>query len=482
MTNMRRREFLANVGRGAAALVAASQLQGCGRMEMAKSAAAPPARKPNIVFILGDDLGYGDLGCYGQKVIKTPNIDRLAAEGLRFTDCYAGSTVCAPSRCALMTGYHTGRCHVRGNALVPLRPEDTTIAEILKKAGYATGIFGKWGLGEPETTGIPNKKGFDEWFGYLNQAHAHNYYPDYLWDNEKKFPLDGKTYSHDLFTARALDFVKRHKSEPFFLYLAYTTPHANNELGREKGDGMEVPDYGPYAGESWPSQEKGRAAMITRMDTDIGKLMALLRESGIDENTVVLFSSDNGPHREGGSNPEFFHSSGPLRGIKRDLYDGGIRDPMIVRWPGKVAPHAVSRQVWAFWDFLPTAAEIGGAPAPAGIDGISMLPAILGKPQKQHEYLYWEFHEGGFKQAVRMGNWKAVRLDPKLPIELYDLETDIGEQNNVADKHPDVVAKIDAILKTARTDSAEFPVRPAGAKQAAKGQTKKTKAAPKAKP
>jgi arylsulfatase A-like enzyme len=473
---MKRREFLSNMGRGAAAILAGSQLPGCRRLQMRKAEKISAARRPNIIFILGDDLGYGDLGCYGQKTIKTPNIDNLAAEGVRFTDCYAGSTVCAPSRCALMTGYHTGHCHIRGNALVPLRPEDTTVAEILKKAGYATGIFGKWGLGEPDTTGIPNKKGFDVWFGYLNQAHAHNYYPDYLWDNEKKFPLDGKTYSHDLFTARALDFVKRHKSKPFFLYLAYTIPHANNELGNKTGNGMEVPSLEPYANESWPATEKGRAAMITRMDTDIGKLMALLKKLGLDENTIVFFSSDNGPHKEGGSSPDFFDSNGPLRGIKRDLYDGGIRDPMIVRWPGKVAPNTASSQVWAFWDFPPTAAEIAGAQAPAGIDGISMLPAILGKPQKNHECLYWEFHEGGFKQAIRMGDWKAVRLDPKLPIELYDLKSDIGEQNNVADKHPDVVAKIEAILKTARTDSAEFPIRPAGAKQAGKAQGKKAKA------
>jgi len=473
---MKRREFLRNVGQGAAALVAASQFAACGRVGAPKAGESAVGRRPNIIFILADDLGYGDLGCYGQKVIKTPCVDKIAAEGVRFTDCYAGSTVCAPSRCALMTGLHTGHCHIRGNALVPLRRQDVTVAEILKRAGYATGIFGKWGLGEPDTAGIPNKKGFDEWFGYLNQTHAHNYYPDYLWDNEKKYPLDGKTYTHDLFTQRALDFVKRHKSEPFFLYLAYTIPHANNELAAKTGNGMEVPSDAPYSAEPWPAPEKNRAAMITRMDADIGKLMALLKSLGLDESTMVLFASDNGPNKEGGCNPTFFHNAGPLRGIKRDLYDGGIRDPMIVRWPGKVRAGAVSNQVWAFWDFLPTAAEIAGAHAPAGIDGISMLPAILGKPQKSHEFLYWEFHEGGFKQGVRMGDWKAVRLAPGQPLELYDLKTDIGEKNNVAGEHPDVVARIEEYLKTARTDSMEFPIR-VGEKAGVKRTGKKGKAA-----
>jgi len=474
MENMRRREFLTNVGRGVAAVLGASQLPLSTRAQGAETGEAKAARRPNIIFILADDLGYGDVGCYGQKVVRTPNIDKLAAEGVRFTDSYAGSTVCAPSRCALMTGLHTGHCHIRGNAQVPLRPEDTTVAEILKKAGYVTGIVGKWGLGEPETTGIPTKKGFDEWFGYLNQTHAHNYYPDYLWRNEEKVPLDGKQYSHDLFTREALDFVKRHKSRPFFLYLAYTTPHANNELGNQTGNGMEVPSYDPYSNESWPPPEKGRAAMITRMDTDIGKLMSLLKDLGLDENTVVFFSSDNGPHREGGSSPDFFQSHGPLRGIKRDLYDGGVRVPMIVRWPGKIQPNTVSDQVWAFWDFPPTAARIAGVEFPAEMDGIPMLPALLGKPQKNHEYLYWEFHEGGFKQAVRMGNWKGVRLDPSLPVELYDLKTDTGEEKNIADKHPDIAAKMGEIMKSARTDSKEFPIRPK-AKPAAKRQDKKSK-------
>jgi len=421
--------------------------------------------RPNIIFILADDLGYGDLGCYGQKLIRTPNLDRLAREGVRFTQAYAGSTVCAPSRCVLMTGLHTGHARVRGNALVPLLPEDRTVAKMLKEAGYVTGIVGKWGLGEPNTPGVPNRQGFDEWFGYLNQGHAHDYYPQYLWRNEQKVTIEGnlngakKEYSNDLFTREALDFIRRHRKGPFFLYLTFTLPHANNELGAKTGNGMEVPTDAPYSNESWPQQQKNHAAMITRLDGEVGKVMAVLKELGIDDHTVVFFSSDNGPHREGGAKPEFFRSSGPLRGIKRDLYEGGIRVPMIVRWPGKITPGTVSDQVWAFWDFLPTAAAIAGVRPPPAIDGISMLPALLAKPQKSHDDLYWEFHERGFKQAVRMGDWKAIRFGIEGPIELYDLKTEIGEQHNIAAAHPNVVARIEAILKTARTESKDFPIR-----------------------
>lgn len=422
-----------------------------------------PREKPNVLFILADDLGYGDLGCYGQKVVHTPNIDRIAAEGMRFTQFYAGSTVCAPSRCALMTGLHTGHAHVRGNALVPLRPQDRTAAELLKEAGYATGIVGKWGLGEPGTTGIPNRKGFDEWFGYLNQKHAHNYYPDHLWKNEEQYVIagnqDGKKgeYSHDLFTREAQSFLTRRKDHPFFLYLAYTIPHANNELGKQ---GMEAPNDAPYSNESWPQQEKNFAAMVNRLDTDVGKVLALLKQLHLDRNTLVLFSSDNGPHREGGQDPTFFQSSGPLRGIKRDLYEGGIRVPTLARWPGKIKPGSVSHHAGAFWDFLPTAAEIAGVKPPPGLDGISFLPAVLGKPQKKHEYLYWEFHERGFSQAVRMGDWKGVRVGSRQsPIELYDLRNDLGEQNNVAAQHLGVVKKVEQIFQSARTDSELFPIR-----------------------
>jgi len=424
--------------------------------------AATPAREPNIIFILADDLGYGDVGCYGQKKIRTPNIDRLAEQGTRFTQFYAGCTVCAPTRSVLMTGQHTGHTWVRGNSSavagrVPLRPEDVTVAELLKKAGYTTGVVGKWGLGEPDTTGIPNRQGFDFWFGYLNQAHAHSYYPDYLWKNQERYPIDEnrngrrKVWSHDLMTREALAFVERSKDGPFFLYLAYTIPH-----GR-----YEIPSDEPYSREDWPQVGKNYAAMITRMDRDIGALMELLRKLGIDANTLVFFSSDNGPETGGGIDPEFFDSNGPLRGKKRDLYEGGIRVPMIVRWPGKVKAGAVSDAVWAMWDFLPTVAELVGVRPPENIDGISMLPLLLGREPKEHEFLYWEFHEGGFAQAVRMGDWKAVRKN-RGRLELYDLKQDPGEQRDVADANPAVLAKIEDYLRIARTDSPNWPVGNAG--------------------
>ncbi len=451
MNTITRRNFL-NTLAGGAALTTLPKFA-------AGKSQPTPTRKPNIIFILADDLGYGDVGCYGQKIIKTPNINQLAAEGTRFTDCYAGSTVCAPSRCCLMTGFHTGHAFIRGNQRIPLPAEQVTVAEVLKQAGYTTGIVGKWGLGEPGTTGIPNRQGFDYWFGYLNQGRAHNYYPEYLWRNEEKYLLKGnqgnrkEQYSHDLFTKEALSFIARNKDKPFFLYLAYTIPHANNELGRETGNGMEVPSDEPYSTQPWPQQQKNHAAMITRMDRDIGKLMALLKKLGIDNDTVVFFSSDNGPHREGGAKPEFFDSNGPLRGIKRDLYEGGIRVPGIVRWPGKVKARAVRNQVWSFWDFPPTAAEIAGATMPENIDGISMLPALLGRKQTDHEFLYWEFHERGLTQAVRMGDWKAVRSRKKPQLELYNLKHDMAEQHDSANKHPDIVAKIETYLKTARIKS-----------------------------
>ncbi len=436
-----------------------------------------PQRPPNIILIVADDLGYGDLGCYGQTQIKTPNLDSLAKEGIRFTQVYAGSTVCAPSRCSLMTGLDTGHCLIRGNANVPLRPEDLTVAELLQKAGYHTGLVGKWGLGKEGTTGVPQAKGFDEFAGYLDQVHAHDYFTTYLWRYDPRTHFDGQVplienagghhviYTHDLFTTAATNFVRINRPEahnlyqPFFLYLAYTIPHANNEEGNRSGNGMQVPSDQPYTNESWPQPEKNKAAMITRLDTDIGKLMALLQQLGIDRETIVFFTSDNGPHKEGGVDPKFFQSSGPLRGIKRDLYEGGIRVPMIVRWPGKIKAGAVSDQVWAFWDFLPTAAEIAGVRPPEKTDGISMLPALLSQPQtNQHAFLYWEFHERGFHQAVRLGDWKAVRLEPGKPLELYNLKTDLGETTNVAGQNPEIIARFEQYLKTARSDSAHWPV------------------------
>lgn len=420
-------------------------------------------RKPNIIFILADDLGYGDLGCYGQQRIQTPNIDRLAAEGMRFTDAYAGSTVCAPSRCTLMTGFHTGHALVRGNGNRPPLDEDVTVAEVLKTAGYQTGCFGKWALGEAQTTGIPKEQGFDEFYGYYSQTHAHTYYPTHLWRNRTYQLLRDnrgarrEAYSHDLVTEAAFDWVDKVAADPFFCYLAYTIPHADNELGADTGDGQPVPDYGIYADKPWPAPEKGFAAMITRMDRDVGRLVELLKEKGVDEDTLIIFSSDNGPHKEGGHNPAFFESQGGLRGIKRDFYEGGIRVPAIARWPGKVKAGTVSEQPWAFWDFLATAADIAEAEAPP-TDGISILPTLLGQEQSQHEYLYWEIQIRGAMQAVRMGRWKGVRYALDKPIEVYDLSQDRAERNDLAAQHPEIVKRVEAAFADAHVDSARFPL------------------------
>lgn len=418
-------------------------------------------QQPNIIFILADDLGYGDLGCYGQKRIRTPNLDRLAAEGMRFTQCYAGSTVCAPSRSVLMTGLHTGHTRIRGNSKHGLLEEDLTVAEVLQGAGYQTGAIGKWGLGLEGTSGHPNRQGFKEWFGFLDQTHAHNYYPDFLWRNERRRELRENAggskglYVQDVFTSTATNFLRINYLNPFFLYLAYTTPHANNEL---KAKGMEVPSDAPYSSEAWPEPERNKAAMISRLDRDVGVLLDRLVELNMESNTILFFASDNGPHREGGNDPAFFKSSGPLRGIKRDLYEGGIRVPMIVRWPGHVPAGKVSDFVWGFQDFLPTAAEIVGATPPRKLDGISVLPLLLGQKQtNRHEFLYWEFHENGFAQAVRMGDWKAVKPAGK-PMELYDLKADPGEERNVAAEQASVVDRIDDYLRTARTESEWWPV------------------------
>lgn len=419
-------------------------------------AADPP---PNVIFILADDLGYGDLGCFGQKLIQTPNIDRIASEGMRFTQAYAGATVCAPSRCSLMTGKHNGHAAIRGNrevqpeGQVPMPATTFTVAHLMKKAGYATGLIGKWGLGHPGSTSTPGPMGFDYFFGYNCQRKAHEYYPEYLWRNNEQVQLDGKQYSHDLMAAEALQFVRNHQSKPFFLYLAFTIPHAQ----------LQVPDLAPYADRDWPPNLKTLAAMVTRMDRDIGKVMALLKELELDERTLVIFASDNGAaYRD-----KLFLHSGPLRGYKRDMYEGGLRTPGIARWPGKIRAGAVSEQVWAFCDFLPTMAELAGQPAPDS-DGISILPTLLTGKVVEHPPLYFEFHERGFNQAARIGNWKAVRMAPDQPLELYDLKADLAEANNVAKQQPEVVQKFEEYLRTARVDSELWPIRsapPAAKKQ-----------------
>jgi arylsulfatase A-like enzyme len=463
MEKLNRRDFLSLTAGGAAA--AALPLARC---EGGLAGSKKKAKKPNIIFIMADDMGYGDLGCYGQKHIQTPNIDRLAEEGTRFTDCYTGSAVCAPSRSVLMTGRHTGHTRVRGNMgkaggtlvldngspqrRVPLEAEDVTVAEVLKQVGYVTGITGKWGLGEPDTTGVPNRQGFDEWLGYLNQRRAHTYYPPYLWQNEKKLILEGnkdgrrEQYSHDMFTDFALSFIRRHKAEPFFLYLPYTVPHAK----------YEIPSTEPYTDKPWPADARVHAAMITRLDADVGRIMTLLKKLTIDEQTLVFFCSDNGAAKRWKG---IFDSSGPLRGHKSDLYEGGIRTPMIVRWPGRVPAGKTSDAVWYFADLLPTLAELADVKPPSNIDGISILPALLGRQQKTSDrFLYWEFHGGKFQQAVRRRNYKAVRLAPGKPLELYDLNKDIAEKHNIAAEHPDVITRIEEYLKTARTDSPNWPI------------------------
>ncbi|WP_417736377.1 arylsulfatase [Rosistilla oblonga] len=427
-----------------------------GQTTQATSVRADEADRPNLIYIMVDDLGYGDLGCFGQQTIKTPNIDRLAAEGMKLTSHYSGNTVCRPSRLSLWTGMHAGHTAIDSNAPYVLKESDVTVAELLQQAGYTTGGIGKWALGNTENSGHPNRQGFDFWMGYLDQGEAHNYYPAKLWRNDQKVPLPGNvisdaplargrvssqrtTYSHDVMTEEMLDFVRGQGDKPFLMHIHWTIPHANNEGGRVNKDGMEVPDYGIYADRDWPNPEKGFAAMITRMDGDVGRLMALLKEKQIDDNTLVVFTSDNGPHSEGNHKHETFDSNGPLRGYKRDLYEGGIRMPTIARWPGKIAAGSTSDQLLAHYDWLPTACELAGIDPPAGVDGISFAATLLGQSQRPHEYLFWSY---GDKKAARIGNWKAVIPGKNKPLELYDLANDIGETKDVADQHPDVVEKM----------------------------------------
>ena len=416
---------------------------------------ADDERPPNIIYIMADDLGYGDLGCYGQKVIRTPHIDRLAAEGMRFTDHYAGHTVCRPSRLVLLTGMHSGHTAISSNAGHVFPEGERTVTSLLKSAGYRTGGIGKWALGTPGTSGVPSKQAFDFWFGYLDQGNAHNYFPEYLWRNDeiillpgnrvgenKRVSVDRETWAHDLLTNAALEFIQSNAAHPFFLQAHYTIPHTNNEGGRATGNGQEIPDHGQYSSEDWPDVEKGFAAMVSRLDSDIGQMVSLLQQLEIDDNTVIFFTSDNGPHEEGGHKMEYFDSNGPLRGYKRDLYEGGIRVPMIAWWPGRIQSGTTTTHPSAFWDFLPTACELAGVEVPKDIDGISYVPTLFGKSQPAHDFLYWQYNQ---KVAVRRGDWKAVRTSAAQNFELYNLKTDIGEQKNIAAQHPQIAAELTKI-------------------------------------
>jgi len=430
---------------------------------------------PSIIYILADDMGYGDLSCYGQSTLKTPHIDRMAKEGMRFTQHYAGSTVCAPSRCVLLTGLHTGHTRIRGNDKALLRPRDVTIAETLKDAGFATGCVGKWGVGHPPPLDDPQRNGFDYFYGYINMYHAHNFYPEWMIENGRKVKLrnivypeydepkerEGQgvasqkvDYAPELIAQAGLRFIEDHRDEPFFLYFAMNMPHANNEGGndeRSKRNGMEVPDHGQFKDRDWPEQEKGFARMMEIIDHQVGRVLDKLDELGLAENTLVLFSSDNGPHQEGGHKMPFFDSNGPLKGKKRDLYEGGIRVPMIARWPGRIQSGTETDLLSGFQDVLPTLAEVAGKSVTL-TDGISFLPTLLGGPDRQekHDFLYWEFYEQGGKRAIRKGLWKGVQRNilrnPDAPVELYDLSLDIGEDADVSAQHPTIVAELKRLM------------------------------------
>lgn len=428
-----------------------------------------PENQPNIIFIMADDLGYGDLGCYGQKQIKTPNIDKLASEGTRFTQAYAGGPVCTPSRSVLMTGLHNGHTPARDN--IPhyhtyLKDEDVTLAEILQDADYRCGGVGKWSLGDSGTIGAATNQGFDMWFGYLNQDHAHYYYPEYLDDsyrseNNFRYELPGNTesrehYSHYLLTERALQFIRDSHKAPFFLYAAYTLPHYSAR--DEDKDGFTVPSTRPYTNMDWDEQSKKYAAMVDILDRDVGQIVDLVDELGLKNNTLIIFTSDNGGHS---TIWKGFDTNGPLRGYKRDLTEGGIRVPFIARWPGKVIEGKTSDEIIAFQDMMPTFAELIGSKITENIDGISVVDALMGKEQKQkHKYLYWDYGHcrNSYNQAVRLGNWKGIRLGQGGKIQLYNLENDIGEENNVADNHLEIVQAIDSIMKTAIVPSEYYIV------------------------
>lgn len=428
---------------------------------LAAGTAGRAADRPNIIFILADDLAQGDLGCYGQKLIKTPNLDRLAAEGTRFTQAYSGTSVCAPSRSSLMTGLHMGHCPVRANREIgkegqmPLPPGTVTVAQILKDAGYATACVGKWGMGMFNTSGSPLKLGFEHFFGYNCQRHAHSYFPTYLYNDDQRINLDGKTYAQEMIARDAERWVASQRSRPFFLFYAITLPHGK----------YEIDSLGEYAQqEKWTKQQQIYAAMVTRLDSDVGRLMTTLKALNIEDKTLVMIAGDNGssfaPDSELG---RLFDQNmgGKLRGYKRALYEGGLRQAAIARWPGVVPAGRVSEEPWAFWDFLPTAAELAGADMPQGYktDGISLLSMLKGGPAPHREYFYWELHEGASIQALRFDDWKAVRNGPSKAIELYDLSMDEKESKDLAKEKPDVVAQAEAMMKAARVDSADFPLR-----------------------
>ena len=429
---------------------------------------------PNIIYIMADDMGYADLGSYGSVMIQTPHLDQMAEEGIRFTQHYAGSTVCAPSRGVLMTGLHTGQAYIKGNYAMetegnlPLPDAQVTVAEVLKTAGYKTSVIGKWGLGGPGSVGGPNNQGFDYSYCYLDQRNAHEYYPPYLWENEQKVLLDNQNapieYSHHLFAEKALDYIEEQSDRPFFLYLAYTIPHGK----------YQIPDDAPYTDMGWTQKQKTYAAMVTLMDQDIGRIFQLLKSKGIDKNTIVFFTSDNGGVR---GLSDFFTSNGVSKGYKGDAYEGGIRAPLIVRWPGQIQPGQVSDHISAFWDFLPTACELAGAEPPSAINGISYLPELLGETQDRHDHLYWEYfqYHYGWKtgdpgprnhlesQAVRMGQWKGVKANidknPDGTVQLFNLENDPGEANDLALAHPEIVEEIESIMTLARKDSEFFSAK-----------------------
>ena len=449
----------------------------------AQNTQAQTSSKPNIIFILADDLGYGDIGCYGQQKISTPNIDRLAKIGVKFTQFYSGSTVCAPARCTFMTGMHTGHGAIRGNVTlkpegqVPLPDSIITIAMLLKQAGYETAAFGKWSLGFITTSGDPAKKGFDEFYGYNCQTLAHNYYPDHLWHNHDRIDLPGNlkydsVYSANLIHQQAMKFLKAKHGKPFFLYLPYTLPHADVIAPHD-----EVYDYYVKKFNEQPVEIKSTdreahhfdryphaafAAMIARLDKFVGEIMNAVKEQGLEKNTLIIFTSDNGPHKENGGDSVFFNSNGGFRGIKRDLYEGGIRVPFIAYQKGVTKKGTVNTMPAALWDLFPTFLQLAEVKQNKIVDGISIVPAIKGQKQNQHAYFYWELHESGGKQAVRFGNWKGVKLNVSTqnnsPIELYDLKTDPQEKNNIASKHPETVKQIEAIIKEAYMSNKDWPL------------------------